>query len=79
MGTAPYPVQTPFGTQYQNMPVEIDEDILKEIAGSTGGRYLATDNNKLVEVYSEIDKLEKPKIDVRQFTQVNRKNIFRWQ
>ncbi|MZP65273.1 MAG: VWA domain-containing protein, partial [Bacteroidales bacterium] len=69
MGTAPYPVQTPFGTQYQNMPVEIDEDILKEIAGSTGGRYFrATDNNKLVEVYSEIDKLEKSKIDVRQFT-----------
>ncbi|MBK7480261.1 MAG: VWA domain-containing protein [Bacteroidales bacterium] len=69
MGMAPYPVQTPFGTQYQNMPVEIDEEILKEIAGSTGGRYFrATDNNKLVEVYSEIDKLEKSKIDVRQFT-----------
>jgi Ca-activated chloride channel family protein len=69
MGMAPYPVQTPFGTQYQNMPVEIDEDILKEIAGSTGGRYFrATDNNKLLEVYSEIDKLEKSKIDVRQFT-----------
>ena len=50
-------------------PVEIDEDILKEIAVSTGGRYFrATDNNKLVEVYSEIDKLEKSKIDVRQFT-----------
>ena len=69
MGMAPYPVQTPYGTQYQNMPVEIDEDILREIAGSTGGRYFrATDNNKLVEVYSEIDKLEKSKIDVRQFT-----------
>lgn len=68
-GMAPYPVQTPFGTQYQNMPVEIDEDILKDIAANTGGRYFrATDNNKLVEVYSEIDKLEKSKIDVRQFT-----------
>lgn len=68
-GMAPYPVQTPFGTQYQNMPVEIDEDILKDIAVNTGGRYFrATDNNKLVEVYSEIDKLEKSKIDVRQFT-----------
>ena len=67
-GMAPYPVQTPFGTQYQNMPVEIDEDILKDIASNTGGRYFrATDNNKLVEVYSEIDKLEKSKIDVRQF------------
>ena len=68
-GMAPYPVQTPYGTQYQNMPVEIDEDILKDIAANTGGRYFrATDNNKLVEVYSEIDKLEKSKIDVRQFT-----------
>jgi len=67
-GTAPYPVQTPFGVQYQNMPVEIDEAILKEIAGKTGGRYFrATDNNKLLQVYAEIDKLEKSKIDVRQF------------
>ncbi|MCX6259421.1 MAG: VWA domain-containing protein [Bacteroidia bacterium] len=67
-GTAPYPVQTPFGTQYQNMPVEIDEAILKDIAQTTGGRYFrATDNDKLVQVYSEIDKLEKSKIDVKQF------------
>ena len=47
---------------------EIDEPVLKEIASKTGGRYFrATDNNKLVEVYAEIDKLEKSKIDVRQF------------
>jgi Ca-activated chloride channel family protein len=69
MGTAPYPVQTPFGVQYQNMKVEIDEDVLREISAKTGGRYFrATDNNKLVEVYSEIDRMEKSKIDVRQFT-----------
>jgi len=69
MGTAPYPVQTPYGVQYQNMPVEIDEAILREISEKTGGRYFrATDNNKLVQVYSEIDKMEKSKIDVRQFT-----------
>lgn len=69
MGTAPYPVQTPFGVQYQNMPVEIDEAILREISQKTGGRYFrATDNNKLVQVYAEIDKMEKSKIDVRQFT-----------
>jgi Ca-activated chloride channel family protein len=68
-GSAPYPVQTPYGVQYQNMPVEIDEAILKEISGKTGGRYFrATDNDKLVQVYSEIDKMEKSKIDVRQFT-----------
>lgn len=69
MGTAPYPVQTPFGVQYQNMQVEIDEPLLKDISAKTGGRYFrATDNNKLVEVYAEIDKMEKSKIDVRQYT-----------
>lgn len=75
-GMAPYPVQTPFGTQYQNMPVEIDEEILKEIASTTGGRYFrATDNDKLVEVYNEIDQLEKSKIDVRQFTRKEEKYL----
>jgi Ca-activated chloride channel family protein len=75
-GMAPYPVQTPFGIQYQNMPVEIDENILKEIAQTTGGRYFrATDNNKLVQVYSEIDKLEKSKIDVKQFTRKEEKYL----
>ena len=68
-GMAPYPVQTPFGIQYQDMPVEIDEAILKDIAQQTGGKYFrATDNNKLQEVYKEIDQLEKSKIAVRQYT-----------
>jgi Ca-activated chloride channel family protein len=67
-GVAPYPVQTPFGVQYQDMPVEIDEAILKQIAQMTDGRYFrATDNEKLVQVYTEIDKMEKSRIDVRQF------------
>ena len=73
-GVAPYPVETPFGMQYQDMPVEIDEAILKEIAGKTGGRYFrATDNDKLMEVYKEIDKLEKSKIDVRQYSRKEEK------
>jgi Ca-activated chloride channel family protein len=67
-GVAPYPVQTPFGMQYQDMPVEIDEAILQEIAKMTDGKYFrATDNEKLEQVYAEIDKLEKSRIDVRQF------------
>lgn len=75
-GLAPYPVQTPFGTQYQDMPVEIDEDILKEIASTTGGRYFrATDNDKLIQVYNEIDKLEKSKIDVKQFSRKEEKYL----
>ncbi len=75
-GMAPYPVQTPYGIQYQDMQVEIDEEILREIASSTGGKYFrATDNNKLVQVYSEIDKLEKSKIDVRQFSRKEEKYL----
>lgn len=75
-GMAPYPVQTPFGTQFQDMPVEIDEPILKEIARTTGGKYFrATDNDKLVQVYNEIDKLEKSKIDVKQFTRKDEKYL----
>lgn len=73
-GMAPYPIQTPYGMQYQNMPVEIDEDILQDIAQTTGGKYFrATDNNKLAQVYKEIDKLEKSKIDVHQFTRKEEK------
>jgi Ca-activated chloride channel homolog len=68
-GVAPYPVQTPYGTQYQDMQVEIDEGILQEISNTTGGKYFrATDNDKLVQVYKEIDKLEKSKIDVKQLS-----------
>jgi Ca-activated chloride channel family protein len=75
-GMAPYPVQTPYGIQYQDMPVEIDEAILREISQTTGGKYFrATDNNKLVQVYNEIDKLEKSKIDVRQFNRKEEKYL----
>ncbi|MCD6200931.1 MAG: VWA domain-containing protein [Bacteroidales bacterium] len=70
IGTAPYPIQTPYGgTRYQQMKVQIDEDMLKQIASMTGGKYFrATDNKKLQEIYNAIDKLEKSKIDVKQFS-----------
>jgi Ca-activated chloride channel family protein len=69
MGMAPYPVQTPFGIQYQNMEVKIDEAILQEVAELTGGKYFrATSNRKLQEIYEEIDQLEKSKIDVTEFS-----------
>lgn len=65
-GTAPTPVQTPFGIRMQNMPVDIDEDVLTEIANLTGGRYFrAVDNESLREIYQEIDKLEKYLISVQ--------------
>ncbi len=69
IGTAPYPVQTPYGIQYQNMEVKIDEASLQEVAELTGGRFFrATSNRKLQEIYEEIDQLEKSKIDVTEFT-----------
>jgi len=75
-GVAPYPVQTPYGLQYQDMAVEIDEEILQEIAQNTGGKYFrATDNNSLIQIYKEIDKLEKSKIDVKQFTKKEEKYL----
>ena len=67
-GTAPYPVQTPFGVQTQYMPVQIDEELLQKVATETDGKYFrATSNSKLREIYGEIDKLEKSKIDVTEF------------
>ncbi len=75
-GVAPYPVQTPYGLQYQDMAVEIDEGILQQIAQTTGGKYFrATDNNSLIQIYKEIDKLEKSKIDVKQFTKKEEKYL----
>ncbi len=70
MGMAPYPVRTPFGIQYQQMEVEIDEDVLRQIAQMTEANYYrATNNQKLKEIYAEIDKLEKIKIDEKRFSE----------
>ncbi|MCR4860922.1 MAG: VWA domain-containing protein [Bacteroidales bacterium] len=67
-GMAPYPVMTPWGVEMQNVQVEIDEDLLKGISEATGGRYFrATDNTKLAEIYSEINKLEKARTTVDSF------------
>ena len=67
-GTAPYPVQTPWGIELRNIPVEIDEPLLKSIADGTGGRYFrATDNTKLSEIYAEIGQMEKTRTSVDSF------------
>ena len=67
-GMAPYPVMTPWGVEVQNVKVEIDEKLLSDIAESTGGRYFrATDNTKLAEIYSEINKMEKARTTVDSF------------
>lgn len=68
-GSAPYPVQTAFGTRRQMIEVDIDEGTLKRISGMTDGKYFrATDNKSLKAVYEEIDQLEKTKIQVKEYS-----------
>ena len=69
-GNAPIPVQDMFGRMVtRNMPVEIDEEVLQKIAKTTDGTYFrATDNNKLREIYQQIDQMEKTRMDVKQFS-----------
>jgi Ca-activated chloride channel family protein len=67
-GTAPYPVMTPFGVDVQQVEVEIDEQLLQNIAEGTDGKYFrATDNTKLLEIYGEINKMEKNRTMVDSF------------
>ena len=67
-GTAPYPVMTPFGVDIQQVEVQIDEPLLEKIAQETDGKYFrATDNTKLLEIYGEINKMEKSKTLVDSF------------
>lgn len=69
-GEAPFPVEDPiFGLRYVNVPVQIDEDLLKEVSRITGGRYFrATDRTSLEQIYAEIGELEKTKIEVQEYT-----------
>lgn len=68
-GVAPYPYPVGNTVKYMNVPVEIDEETLKQIAGVTNGKYFrATSTDKLKEIYSEIDQLEKTKLHVKEFS-----------
>ena len=67
-GEAPYPVMTPFGKRYQNIPADVDEKALQQIAEITNGQYFrATNNRALRQVYAEIDRLEKTLIEIRAY------------
>ena len=67
-GMAPYPVVTPWGIEERKIQVEIEEELLKGIAETTGGRYFrATDNTKLQEIYAEINRMEKSKTSIDSF------------
>jgi Ca-activated chloride channel family protein len=77
-GMAPYPFTTPFGqTVYQNVQVEIDEDTLKKIADISNGQFFrATDTRSLQEIFEQIDKLEKTKIEVEKIAEY--RDLFPW-
>ncbi|MBP9994122.1 MAG: VWA domain-containing protein [bacterium] len=72
-GKAPYPVHDPYGrTYFQQLDVNINEPLLQQIADETGGKYFrATSNEKLEQIYAEIDQLERSKIEVNEFKRVH--------
>lgn len=68
-GVAPYPMPVAGGIQYVNMPVEIDTKTLEGIAATSDGNfYRATNNKELVQIYKDIDKLEKTRQNVKKFS-----------
>ena len=69
-GTAPYPAQDIFGNMTTVMAeVEIDEELLRDIASTTGGEYFrAENNNALAEIYDQINTLEKSEVQVTEYT-----------
>lgn len=72
LGKAPYPFRDQFGrVHYQNIDVEIDEQLMQNMAAATGdGRYFRATNRKaLAEIFSQIDDMEKSRIDVTQYAQ----------
>lgn len=69
-GKADFPAIDQFGRKvYQKMDVVIDEDILKDIAKETQGKYFrATDAKVLNDIFTEIDQLEKTQLNVEHFS-----------
>ena len=73
-GYAPFPIKTDLGVIIQQQKVTIDEKLLKEIAGETGGKYFrAKDNTGLENIYKEIDGLEKSKVEISTLTRYTEK------
>lgn len=72
---APYPFRNPFGqTILREVEFKIDEQMLSDLATITGGKYFKADNeNKLREIYSEIDELEKTKIEFKSYKRFHEK------
>ena len=76
-GEVPFLVDTIFGKKYMYQRVDLDEETLKEIATVTGGSYFkATDTETLEEIYRKIDKLEKTKVEVKEYMEYE--ELFGW-
>ena len=76
-GEVPFLVDTIFGKKYVYQRVDLDEDTLKEIANITGGKYFKATNTKaLEEIYNQIDKLEKTKVEVKEYMEYE--ELFGW-
>jgi Ca-activated chloride channel family protein len=77
-GMAPVPVgRGVFGLRYENRPVEIDDELLTEVAEKTGGRYFrARDAAALQRITEEIDRLERTPVRARVYTRYA--ELFRW-
>ena len=69
-GKVPFLVETNFGKRYVYQEVDLDEAILKKIAATTGGTYFkATNTDALVEIYRQIDEMEKTEIEIKEYTE----------
>ena len=77
-GKAPFPVDDPvFGKRYVQVDVEMDEKTLQQLAETTNGQYFrATDEERLSEIYDEINSLERSEISVNQFREY--RELFGW-
>jgi len=77
-GQAPMPVMDVFGQKaYQMVPVDIDEETLKQIADKTGGKYYRADNSEeFRRIYKEIDQLEKTEVESKKYKQY--RELFGW-
>jgi len=77
-GTAPYPQIDPFGRKvYRQLPVDIDEETLTQIAKKTGGKYYRADNtDTLRAIYADIDRLEKTEAEVKKYQRY--RELFAW-
>ncbi len=71
-GAVPYPFETPFGIQYRDVEIPVDEELLREIADLTGGQYhWAETQDALEQVYMDIDEMERTTIEVTEYARVS--------